>query len=117
MQELHKSPLLVKGWYRGMKADEIRARLRIQAMERNLKRMSEEMMRTLASDPSPERTAALKAQYREFPALQLALTKERNAMLEKDAQRIKKKFRDAMVKVAALFGCVLLWLAWMFELP
>jgi hypothetical protein len=112
MREIGKSLLVVERWYRGMEADEICAMLRIQEMERDLKRMSGEVMRTVASDPGPERTAALKALYQELPARYLALSKERNALLEKNVQWVKKKYRDVKIKIAALFVSVLLWIMW-----
>jgi hypothetical protein len=112
MREIGKSPLVVEGWHRGMEADEICARLRIREMERDFKRMSDEVIRTVASDPCPERTAALKALYQELPARHLALGKERNALLEKNVQQVKKKYRDVKVKIAALFVSVLLWIMW-----
>jgi hypothetical protein len=115
MREIGKSPLVVEGWHRGMEADEICARLRIREMERDLKRLSGEVARTVASDPGPERTAALKALYQELPARHLALSKERNALLEKNAQWVKKKCRDVKIKIAALFVSVLLWLWIMWE--
>jgi hypothetical protein len=84
-------------------------------MEQDLERMSNEMIRTMASDPDPERTAAFKAPYQEFPARYLALSKERKALLEKSVQREEKRLRVMTITitiVVALVSVLLLWLIW-----
>ncbi|MBP3984265.1 hypothetical protein J5837_07470 [Pseudoxanthomonas helianthi] len=112
LRRSHNAPLL-KHWHHRMEADEVSTWLRMQEMNEEAERITEEM-RATPIDPSPEQMRAFEARMRQHAALNDALRPQLEATLEKSAKRTRKDLRTFRIVGWTIVGMWLLWLALKF---